>query len=657
MRKIKKVLIANRGEIVMRIQRTLDRLGIASVVVYDERERTNQYVLRAAEACSLGSGTLAETFLDGKRLIAIAQNMGCDAVHPGYGFLSENAEFAAACIEAGLVFIGPDPAVIGLMGQKDRAIASAEDAGLPVIPRITGSPEELIRAAENGFFPCLVKASAGGGGKGMHRVDNREQLEETLRRSIREASGYFGDGTVYLEKYLPSPRHIEVQILGDRQGNTVHLFERECTVQRRFQKIIEEAPSASLSETQRNAICNDAVTLARSVNYTGAGTVEFLLDSQGQHYFLEMNTRIQVEHGATELVTGIDIVEEQMAVAEGRTLSERAMKATITGHAIEARIYAEDPANGFRPSPGTIDRVCFPEGENLRIETALEDDYYVFSDFDPMLAKVIVHADTREIAIGKLAEVLDRTIIQGINHNTAFLAAMLRNSQFRDNVLTTHFVEDTWPDGFQSEDYSAEIKSMLLVAAAYLSLHNFPQSSQKDVFGGYWRWHHSIELLSGDNSTSLIIVRDDEEEFRVRTGEEEYTLDHPVSEQGLMTFGYRDLEYSLVYSFDRKTMACRLSLDNRIFVVSRRDFLPVLDIHRLHEHLDDSDTIHAPLNGKVIKILQAPNGIVRRGEVLLIIESMKMENEVRMPRDASLAKLHVQEGQRISEGDLLAELT
>lgn len=658
MSRISKILIANRGEIVLRIQKTLDALNIRSVVVYDDREAQEGYVRNSSQAYSLGSGTLADTYLNAGKIIDIARKAGCEAIHPGYGFLSENAEFAKACAKSGLIFIGPRPEAIDLMGHKSRAIEHAASVGLPVIPRIrVDDLQSEIKVPED-FLPCLVKASAGGGGKGMHLVSNHDELKEVVAKSVREAQNYFGNGDVYLEKYLSDPRHIEVQVLADTKGNTIHLFERECTIQRRFQKIIEETPSPSLTDEQRERICSDAVTLARSVNYLGAGTVEFLLDESGRHYFLEMNTRIQVEHGITELITGVDIVAEQILIAREETLSEKALNASATGHAIEARIYAEDPEQDFKPSPGTISKVSFPETSGIRIDSALEDHYKVFPNYDPMLAKVLAHAKNREEARKKLTKTLDRTVIQGIHHNVGFLVSILENKEFIENRISTHFISDHYPGSFRETPYSENQINLLVAAAAYLTIHNHPVQDKTNSIPppGYWRWHHRVSIIYNDNLFKIKLIRMKPDRCTMLIGGEIFHLENLSLVNGSLKFQHRDDWFEVVYSWNKQQFSLCLNLDHRGIHAKRADFLIKPDYQHLYDHTDDADAIHAPLNGKILSISQIPNGELSKGETLLIIESMKMENEVRMPRNASLKRICVKEGQMVQEGDLIAEL-
>jgi len=438
---ISKLLIANRGEIAARVIRTAHALGLATVAVYSDPDADAPYVTLADEAVRLPGAAPADTYLRGDLLIAAATHTQADAVHPGYGFLSENAAFARACAAAGLIFVGPAPATITAMGDKVAAKAMMAAAGVPVLPSITvdATGEHQDAAAQVGF-PLLVKAAFGGGGRGMRLVDDPAQLEEAVKSARREAAAAFGDGTVFLERYIPDPRHIEVQILGDAHGDVIHLFERECSIQRRYQKIIEEAPSPAVDGELRQALTEAAVTAGRAVGYTGAGTVEFVLDRDGSFYFLEMNTRLQVEHPVTEEITGLDLVELQLRIAEGEPLPPEARQAAIGGHAIEVRLYAEDVPAGFLPVTGTLHRFAIPSGPGLRVDAGYQDGSEISPHYDAMLAKVIARGRTRADAARRLARALQTAEIHGVTTNRDLLAGILREPDFLAGATDTGYL-------------------------------------------------------------------------------------------------------------------------------------------------------------------------------------------------------------------------
>ncbi|MGE5700893.1 MAG: acetyl/propionyl/methylcrotonyl-CoA carboxylase subunit alpha [Clostridia bacterium] len=438
---IQKVLIANRGEIARRIIRTCKRLSIPTVAVYSEADKDALFVQEADEAVSIGPAPVKKSYLDMEALIRATKETGADAIHPGYGFLAENSAFAQRCDAEGITFIGPKASVIRLMGDKIAARNQMKAAGVAIVPGVEGalgSVDEAKRAAQELGYPVMLKASAGGGGIGMQIVWNDQELEKAYESTAQRAGSYFGDDTLFLEKYIASPRHIEVQIAGDSFGNVVHLWERECSIQRRNQKIIEEAPSPVLDDVVREALCEAAVKGAKSIGYTNVGTMEFILDEQGQFYFLEMNTRIQVEHPVTEEISGIDLVEWQLDIAAGRPLATEQLAISPIGHAIECRVYAEDPRT-FMPSPGTLTTLQLPE--NARLEFAVAEGDRVTPFYDPMIGKIITHGTNRQEAIAKMKEALQQCEIRGITHNVPLLSMIMENASFQDGNYNTKFVE------------------------------------------------------------------------------------------------------------------------------------------------------------------------------------------------------------------------
>ncbi len=463
----RKILIANRGEIACRVIRTLDALGIASVAIHHRVEARAKHVRMAGEAVEISGETPVAAHLDGAQIIAAAKMAGADAIHPGYGFLSENAGFAKAVAEAGLTFIGPDAATISLMGDKISARDFAAAHGVPVAPSVmpTGDLDAFAQEAEKIGFPLLIKAAAGGGGKGMSIVRSGADLKEAARIASSEAKRYFGDGRVYAETYVERPRHIEVQVLGDGEGNAIHLFERECSVQRRFQKIIEEAPAANLAPTLRDEICAAAVKLTAAARYRNAGTVEFILGADGRFFFLEMNTRLQVEHPVTEMIIGLDLVRTQIEIAAGHGLPMAQADVPSNGHAIECRICAEDPSRDFLPETGAIAYLGVPEADYLRFENALDQGQKVTADFDPMLAKLVVHGPDRETAIRRSIAALHELALLGVTTNIDYLAAVLDHAAFRAGDLHTGFVAEH-REALAASEPSREQLDHVLIAAA-----------------------------------------------------------------------------------------------------------------------------------------------------------------------------------------------
>ncbi|KYK29636.1 MAG: pyruvate carboxylase subunit A [Candidatus Proteinoplasmatales archaeon SG8-5] len=461
--KIDKVLVANRGEIAVRIIKACGEMSLQTVAIFSDVDEESLHVHLADEAHPLGDPTPSESYLNIDKIIGIAKDCRADAVHPGYGFLSENANFALACEDAGLKFIGPSAAVIKDMGDKIEAKRTIMKAGVPVIPGYTGEEQESLEdACQRVGFPVLIKAAAGGGGKGMKVVHTKDELADSIDSARREAMSSFGNDELLMEKYLEKPRHIEFQILADERGKVVHLFERECSIQRRHQKVIEETPSVALDEELRARMGEAAVKAAETIGYTNAGTVEFMLDKDRCFYFLEMNTRLQVEHAITEMTTGVDIVKWQLKIAAGQplTLDQEAIKQR--GHAIECRVYAEDPEKGFMPSTGKLKAMEVPNGVNIRHDTGVREGLEITPYYDPMLAKLIVHAEDRDDAIRKMHWSLSNYITLGVTTNVPFLRAMIENEAFRRGDIDTHFI-DTY---FQNWTMSSELPIEVLIAAA-----------------------------------------------------------------------------------------------------------------------------------------------------------------------------------------------
>ncbi|MEM8907516.1 MAG: acetyl-CoA carboxylase biotin carboxylase subunit [Bacteroidota bacterium] len=441
---MKKILVANRGEIALRVMRSARKMGIKTVAVYSEIDRNAPHVRFADEAYLLGPAPSNQSYLRIDKIIEVALQSGADAIHPGYGFLSENAIFAEQVTQAGLIFIGPRPHAIKVMGSKLAAKDAVKAYDIPMVPgidRAIDDVEEAIAIAQRIGFPILIKASAGGGGKGMRIVEEAADLPEQMQRAISEATSAFGDGAVFIEKYIGSPRHIEIQVLADQHGNTVHLFERECSIQRRHQKVVEEAPSAVLSPDLRAAMGADAVKVAQACDYIGAGTVEFLLDENHNYYFLEMNTRLQVEHPVTELISDIDLVEQQIRVARGEQLAFRQSDLSITGHALELRVYAEDPANQFLPSVGVLERYQIPEGEGIRVDDGYVEGMEIPIYYDPMIAKLITYAPSRMEAIAKMITAIQDYKIEGIQTTLPFGHFVCEHEAFISGNFDTHFVK------------------------------------------------------------------------------------------------------------------------------------------------------------------------------------------------------------------------
>jgi propionyl-CoA carboxylase alpha chain len=467
---MRKILVANRGEIALRIMRTIRRMGIKSVAVYSEADRQSPHVLYADEAVCLGPAPSSQSYLNGDKIIKFCQELGVDGIHPGYGFLSENADFAQKVTDAGIVFIGPGPEAMRVMGSKLAAKECVKQYNIPMVPGIDEAITDVALAkkiaAEVGY-PVLIKASAGGGGKGMRIVEKEADLQEQMERAISEATSSFGDGSVFIEKYVSSPRHVEIQVLADQYGNTVHLFERECSVQRRHQKVVEESPSSILTPEIRKRMGEAAVMVAKSCNYTSTGTVEFLMDDQLNFYFLEMNTRLQVEHPVTEMITGIDLVEEQIKIARGEKLSFTQDDLKINGHAIELRVYAEDPFNNFMPSIGTLERYEKPAGDGIRVDDGYEEGMQIPIYYDPMIAKLATHGKNRTEAIQKMLQAIRDYKIEGVTTTMPFGTFVFEHPAFVSGKFDTHFVKDYYTPDLIKEKQKASAEIAALVALKY----------------------------------------------------------------------------------------------------------------------------------------------------------------------------------------------
>ncbi len=466
--KIKKILVANRGEIALRVMRSAREMGISTVAVYSEADRNAPFVRFADEAVCIGPPPSKESYLVIEKLVKVCKDLKVDAVHPGYGFLSENGDFCKALENAGVIFIGPTPKAMHVMGDKLAAKEAVKNHGVPLVPGTEGAVsglEEAMKVAKTITFPILIKAAAGGGGKGMRIVEQESDLKEGLERAISEAQNAFGDGSVFIEKYVAGPRHIEVQIMADQHGNTLYLFERECSVQRRHQKVVEEAPSAVLTPELRAHMGEAAVAVARSVDYTGAGTVEFLLDESLNFYFMEMNTRLQVEHPVTEMITGLDLVKLQIRVAEGEKLPMKQEDLKINGHAIEVRVYAEDPANNFLPDIGTLTTYRPPQGPGVRVDDGFEEGMTIPIHYDPMIAKLITHGATREEAINRMERAIDDYAIAGVETTLPFCRFTMGHKAFRSGKYDTHFVRDHFTPEVLLGTEPSELSASALVAA------------------------------------------------------------------------------------------------------------------------------------------------------------------------------------------------
>jgi len=665
---IKKLLIANRGEIAVRIIRTARKMGIRTVAIYSEIDKSSLHHSFADEAYCIGKSELSETYLNIPAIIHIAKSSHCDALHPGYGFLSENPALVNACSEAGIVFIGPQAHIMQVMGNKVEARNFVASIGVPVTKGLSGNTDVILSKVDEIGFPVLVKAAGGGGGKGMRIVNDKASLAGALEAASREATNYFADGTVYIEKYLEEPRHIEFQILGDNFGNVVHLFERECTIQRRYQKIIEEAPSPTLTPEIRSRMGEAAIAIGEAIKYTSAGTIEFLVDKEMNFYFLEMNTRIQVEHPVTELTTGIDIVEEQLYIASGNPLRKKQQDLFQTGHAIECRIYAEDPSNNFLPSPGNLSLYQKPSGDFIRVDDAMNKPYQVSSFFDPMIAKLITHGKTREEASTHMIDALQNYGIHGIKNNISYLYSILKNVQFINNTISTRFCTehtDTLLKALENERKT--IPDLLPVAVALVcktrGSHHTAQTQNtiNNIWNsiGYWRIMMQPELeMEGkiyrcqmiDIKPNELIIKFEAENVRIRF--EKYESSQKIEIQ-------LDGEPFTAFVSHPEPGKVLISYNTHTFEVICKDILPAqAEFNSVSATVGEGGSkITSPMPGKVIKIVVRQGDLVKKGDLLLVVEAMKMENNILSPADAVVDQINVATGQLVDNASALIHLS
>ena len=650
MKLFKKILIANRGEIAVRIMRTAKEIGIKTVAVYSEVDKESLHIKKADEAYCIGKQELSETYLNIDNIIEVAVNTDCDAIHPGYGFLAENSKFVEACEKADITFIGPGTLPIKLMGNKIEARKFVKELGIPMTDGVTGNPDQLLKMAHTIPLPILVKAAAGGGGKGMRIVYKLDDLKQAMETTSREAKNYFGDGSIYVEKYIEEPRHIEFQVIGDNYGNVVHLFERECTIQRRYQKIIEESPSPTLTPEIRNKMGEAAVSIAKKVGYNSAGTVEFLVDKNLNFYFLEMNTRIQVEHPITEMVTGVDLIEEQISVAAGNVLSLKQDELSQNGHAIECRIYAEDPENDFMPSPGTMTYYHQPAGDDIRIDSGIENATTIYSFFDPMISKQVVWGENREEAIEKSIFALKNYTIQGIQTNISYLSSVLQHKAFMENHISTKFCEE---HGKELLDTIKKSKSEinphipLLMISAYAlnsSQFNTPGNIWEEI--GYWRNQIIFSFTNDQIEKTIHVISSNGKFYQFEFENAKIDIILNEIKKNFISLDIGSNKYEAFLSVDKKGIY-HVSINGNSFQYKHNDFLDENEILSSSVQGVNGNNLFAPMPGKILKINVKEGENVKRGTVLLVVEAMKMENNIVAGTDAIVEKLNVSEGEMV----------
>ncbi|MCD6179525.1 MAG: acetyl-CoA carboxylase biotin carboxylase subunit [Bacteroidales bacterium] len=656
MKLFNKILIANRGEIAVRIIRSAKKMGIQTVAIYSKVDADSLHIRMADEAHCIGDTALDETYLNVDKIIAVAKETNSEAIHPGYGFLAENPNLVAACEKAGIVFIGPSVKAIQLMGNKIEARAFVETLNIPMTKAHTGDLNHLLEASKSIELPVLVKAAAGGGGKGMRIVHDWKDLKDTIESTSREAKAYFGDGEVFVEKYVENPRHIEIQVMGDKHGNVVHLYERECSIQRRYQKVIEESPSPTLTQEVREKMGAEAVKIAKAIGYDNAGTIEFLVDNKLNYYFLEMNTRIQVEHPVTEMVTGIDIVREQLLVSAGNVLSFSQSEVKQTGHAVEARIYAEDPENDFLPSPGQMTLYQEPQGEGIRIDSGIEKPVEVKSFFDPMISKLIAFDSDRDLARKRLLQALEQYHIHGIKTNITYLISVLQNKDFQNNKIDTKFCDHQSEKLIQSIQEKREAISKPVLMSAFLA-HQFAFSTNNSIWGsiGYWRQRMQINIKLDEEKYSVQIIERSVKGGCFHIQGEEYHVCIKERNSNFIQLAINNDCYKFTLSKDSENNTI-IGLSGHNFALKRDDVLSIPDFYEAAESDQVGDIVKSPMPGKVIKVLVNIGDTVKKGEVLLVVEAMKMENNILAVRNGVVEELNVAVGEMVDGSMALLKL-
>ncbi len=659
-KRINKILIANRGEIAVRIIKTLRKLHIASVAVFADNDANALHRRMADEACPLGGGTLKDTYLNVQKIIDAALDAGADAIHPGYGFLSESPDLVEACEANNLIFIGPNAETMRLMGNKIAARKVAVKHGIPVTFGMMGDQDEILDQADSLPYPILIKAAAGGGGKGMHIVWEKSDLKDEMERASREAMKYFGDGTVFVEQYIENPRHIEVQILADHFGNVIHLHERECTIQRRYQKIIEESPSPTLTDEKRQQLCETAVKLCKAIHYQNAGTVEFLVDKDLNFYFLEMNTRIQVEHPVTELRTGIDIVEEQIRIARGKEMGWTQEAIQPHGHAVELRIYAENPVNGFLPTPGKVTAYHEPQVRGARVDSGIDGSCTISEAYDPMIAKLSCHAKDRQAALETAQRALKDFIIQGLTTNKAYLWEVVKNADFVENKVDTGFCAShqeallkALSESRKNLNVNDIVASFLLFDCCKRQFEHHTENVWEEI--GYWRYHMQLTVDVEGQKIPVSITDADERAIKGSINGAPFKVEF---------IQYDDKQLKIMLNGRTETIYCSVNDDQKTivnfhglnFTCFRTDQLNDTMDYSCKETANDKSRLVSPMPGKVVKINVKEGDMVSEGTIMIVVEAMKMENNIVASGAAKVKKILVAEGQMVDNKMQLIEI-
>ena len=640
-----KVLVANRGEIAVRVMKTAKAMGYETVAVYSDADRNARHVTVADEAVYIGASKVSESYLSIQNIIEACKKTGADAVHPGYGFLSENTDFAAACAENGITFIGPPAPAIELMGSKRLSKIAMIKAGVPCVPGYEGDQQDidyLEQQANQIGYPLMVKASAGGGGRGMRLVQSSADIVESLKTARSEAENAFGSGELILEKAVIAPRHVEIQVFGDTHGNYVYLFERDCSIQRRHQKVVEEAPCPVMTESLRQQMGEAAVAAARSCNYVGAGTVEFLLDQSGEFYFLEMNTRLQVEHPVTELVTGLDLVEWQLRVANGETLPLQQSELTLTGHAIEVRLYAEDPRLDFLPQTGQIQRWLPADLPNVRIDHGLLTTDEISPFYDPMVAKVIAYSKTRQDAIRLLARAVDDCVLLGVNSNKQFLVNLLKHPIIVKGDTNTAFIQEHFQDDESLHKQSLGLEHLAVSAALFT---NASTNSS---------WNTGIALslplkLKHDEQQLQVLVKRDQSQVEVEICGQTLAIQLVEQNSQKLIYSVNGVRRSIEYVLDGNTLF--LDAVNGNIAIENATYAPPET-----SDIAGDGKIKAPMDGAIINILVNTGDTVTKGQTLLVLEAMKIQQQIKSDVDGVVGEIIGQVGQQVKKRQLVLNI-
>ncbi|MDQ9010810.1 acetyl/propionyl/methylcrotonyl-CoA carboxylase subunit alpha [Acinetobacter gerneri] len=650
-----KILIANRGEIACRVIKTAKKLGIATVAVYSDADKNAQHVKQADEAIYIGASPAAQSYLQVDRIIQAALDTGSQAIHPGYGFLSENDQFALACEKNGITFIGPPVDAILKMGLKATSKQLMENAGVPLTPGYHGSnqdPDFLKQQADQIGYPVLIKASAGGGGKGMSLVEKSDDFLASLASCKREAKASFANDDVLIERYVVNPRHIEVQVFGDQHGNYVHFFERDCSVQRRHQKVLEEAPAPKMPEDKLSVIRQAAVDAAKAVNYVGAGTVEFIVEQDGTAYFMEMNTRLQVEHPVSEMITGVDLVEWQLRVAFGEPLPKQQDQLKINGHAIEARVYAEEPEKGYLPAIGQISYLHYPEqNQNFRIDSGIIQGDEITTFYDPMIAKLIVWGENRQAALVQMQHALGQFYVDGLGNNIAFLDRIIRSESFKTANLDTNLIQRE--DDFLFKKIATASPDTKVAAAFIALLLKFSAVPNNPIWQNHKLWRVNLNSsytvkLEYLNETIQVEFTQEQNTYLAKFQDQTFEISGELADKNTLSLMINGKQIKQAFNQNQDGLTLYQNGQSFIFGYIKQNFAAA-------DTQDNEANLKAPMPGVITQVLVEKNATVKKDDVLITLEAMKIEYSIRAPRDGVISQAYFQVGDQVKAGDELVE--